>query len=131
MSDSLDDPMERLDTRLVAAIRRRGIAEPTEIQRLAIPILHSNADALLISPTGTGKTEAALLPLLSRQLKDPSPPTSILYVTPLRALNRDLAHRLVALCEEVGLRAAVRHGDTPAAERLRQSKRPAALLLTT
>jgi ATP-dependent helicase Lhr and Lhr-like helicase len=131
MSEAPVDVLERLDSRLVAAIRRRGIAEPTEIQRLALPILHSNSDALLISPTGTGKTEAALLPLLSRQLKDPSPPISTIYVTPLRALNRDLAQRLVALGEEVGVRVGVRHGDTTAGERLRQSRKPPDLLLTT
>ncbi|HEY6238195.1 MAG TPA: DEAD/DEAH box helicase, partial [Thermoplasmata archaeon] len=129
-ADSLN-PLDRLDARLVDAVRRRGIDQLTEIQRLALPVLHSGADALLLSPTGTGKTEAALLPLLSRQLKDPSPPISIIYVTPLRALNRDLAERLVGLTSEVGLRAGVRHGDTPPAERLRQSKRPPDLLLTT
>src|SRR5579871_2486539 len=131
MPDPEPDPLDRLDPRLVAAVRRRGIAELTEIQRLALPLLHGSSDALLISPTGTGKTEAALLPLLSRQLKDPSPPVSLLYVTPLRALNRDLAVRLTELCQEVGLVAAVRHGDTPAGDRLRQARRPPDLLLTT
>src|SRR5579859_1362481 len=131
MTPPPEDSIERLDRRLVAAVRRRGIAELTEIQRLALPLLHTDADALLLSPTGTGKTEAALLPLLSRQLKDPSPPISIIYVTPLRALNRDLAQRLVGLAEEVGLRAAVRHGDTTQGERLKQSRRPPDLLLTT
>ena len=120
-----------LDRRLVEAARRRGLEEPTEIQRLALPVMRGNDDALLLSPTGTGKTEAALLPLLSRQLKDPSPPTSLLYVTPLRALNRDLAHRLVGLAKDVGLLAAVRHGDTPSAQRLAQSRTPPDLLLTT
>ncbi len=122
---------DSLDRRLVEAAQRRGIEEPTEIQQLALPVLRSSADALLLSPTGTGKTEAALLPLLSRQLKDPSPPTSILYVTPLRALNRDLEHRIVGLAKDVGLVAAVRHGDTPSAQRLAQSRRPPDLLLTT
>ena len=128
-----DSPPELpgIDPRLSAAVGRRGIRELTEIQRLALPVLASDADALLLSPTGTGKTEAALLPLLTRRLADPSPPISILYVTPLRALNRDLEHRLVALVEEVGLTAAVRHGDTPASARLAQSKHPPDLLLTT
>lgn len=125
------EALDRLDARLQEAVRRRGWERPTEIQRLALPLLHEATDALLVAPTGTGKTEAAVLPLLSRQLKDPSPPVSLLYITPLRALNRDLEHRLVALAGEVGLRAGVRHGDTPPAERLRQSKRPPDLLLTT
>jgi len=125
------DHLRRLDPRLVEAIEKRGFSELTEIQQLAFPLLHTNSDALLISPTGTGKTEAALLPLLSRQLKDPSPPVSLLYVTPLRALNRDLEHRLVRLVADLGMTAAVRHGDTPASARLAQSKRPPDLLLTT
>jgi len=120
-----------IDPRLAAAAGRRGFRDLTEIQRLALPVLKTDADALLLSPTGTGKTEAALLPLLSRRLEDPSPPVSILYITPLRALNRDLEHRLVSLVEEVGLTAAVRHGDTPSSARLAQSRRPPDLLLTT
>jgi ATP-dependent helicase Lhr and Lhr-like helicase len=124
-------PLEGLDPRLAEAVGRRGIHTYTEIQRLALPVLQGSSDALLISPTGTGKTEAALLPLLSHRLAEPAPAISILYVTPLRALNRDLEHRLVALAKEVGLTAAVRHGDTTAAARLAQSKRPPDILLTT
>ncbi len=120
-----------LDPRLAEAAARRGLREPTEIQQLALPVLETEADALLLSPTGTGKTEAALLPLLSRTLRAPTPPISLLYVTPLRALNRDLEHRLVSLVREVGLVASVRHGDTPSAARLAQSRHPPDLLLTT
>ena len=120
-----------LEPRLQDAVRDLGLREPTEIQRLAFPLLATESDALLLSPTGTGKTEAALLPLLSRQLAEPSPAISTLYVTPLRALNRDLEHRIVALVAKVGLRAAVRHGDTPTSARLAQSRSPPDLLLTT
>jgi len=120
-----------LDPRLREAIEQRGLVEPTEIQRLAFPLLATEADALLLSPTGTGKTEAVLLPLLSRRLANPSPAISTLYVTPLRALNRDLEQRIVALVTQVGLTAAVRHGDTPTSARLAQSRRPPDLLLTT
>jgi ATP-dependent helicase Lhr and Lhr-like helicase len=123
--------LEGIDPRLVEAVGRRGFRSYTEIQRLAAPVLRSDADALLISPTGTGKTEAVLLPLLSRRLADPTPPVSVLYITPLRALNRDLEHRLTALVHEVGLTAAVRHGDTTTSARLAQSRHPPDLLLTT
>jgi ATP-dependent helicase Lhr and Lhr-like helicase len=131
MSPDESASSDRLDRRVLEAARQQGITEFTEIQRLAFPLLHTPSDALLISPTGSGKTEAALLPLLSRQLKDPSPGVSLLYVTPLRALNRDLEQRLVQLVREIGLTAAVRHGDTSAAQRLAQSRRPPDLLLTT
>jgi len=120
-----------LDPRLRAAVEQRGLTEPTEIQRLSFPLLATDSDALLLSPTGTGKTEAVLLPLLSHRLLSPTPPISLLYVTPLRALNRDLEHRIVGLVNEIGLTASVRHGDTPTSARLAQSRRPPDLLLTT
>jgi ATP-dependent helicase Lhr and Lhr-like helicase len=131
MATDVPSAFDGIDPRLAEAVGRRGIRELSEIQRLAFPLLRGESDALLLSPTGTGKTEAALLPLLSRRLVDPSPPISLLYVTPLRALNRDLEHRLVALVEEVGLTAAVRHGDTTASARVAQSRKPPDLLLTT
>jgi ATP-dependent helicase Lhr and Lhr-like helicase len=121
-----------LDPRLQAYLEQQGITSPTEIQRISVDLLlASDDDALLVAPTGTGKTEAALLPLLSRRLRNPSPPTVLLYVTPLRALNRDLEQRLIALVEAAGLTAGVRHGDTPPRERLRQSGHPRDLLITT
>lgn len=131
MATDAPPPLAGIDPRLADAVGRRGIRVYTEIQRLALPVLDSDSDALLLSPTGTGKTEAALLPLLSRRLTDPSPPISLLYVTPLRALNRDLEHRLVSLVRDIGLTAAVRHGDTTASARLAQSRSPPDLLLTT
>jgi ATP-dependent helicase Lhr and Lhr-like helicase len=120
-----------LHERVRAALRARGFLEPTEIQSLAWPVLARGEEALLVAPTGTGKTEAAILPLLSQALSDPSPPIRILYITPLRALNRDLDGRLVGWTKELGFRAAVRHGDTPPRERVRQSESPPDLLVTT
>jgi ATP-dependent Lhr-like helicase len=107
------------------------LAEPTEIQRLAWPSLRKGGNALLVAPTGTGKTEAALIPLLEDLRDHPSEPVAILYVSPLRALNRDLEGRLTALAKAAGLKAGVRHGDTPTKERTRQSRDPPHLLITT
>jgi ATP-dependent Lhr-like helicase len=121
-----------LHPRLRDLLERRGYREPTEIQRLALGLLHEGAtDALLVAPTGTGKTEAALLPLLSRRLEAATPAVNLLYVTPLRALNRDLEQRLVSFAREVGLSVGIRHGDTPPSERTRQSRQPPDLLVTT
>jgi ATP-dependent Lhr-like helicase len=131
MTDAPPDGFPGLDPRLVRVLADREILAPTEIQRLALDVLAGPDDVLLISPTGSGKTEAAILPLLSERLAKPSPPIGILYVTPLRALNRDLEQRLLTLAEAVGLTAAVRHGDTSASQRVRLSKHPPDLLLTT
>ena len=101
------------------------------IQKAGIPTLLSGSDGLLIAPTGSGKTEAAILPLVSRCINENWEGLAILYITPLRALNRDVDRRLGDLLDPLNLKVGVRHGDTPKNERLRQSRSPPNLLVTT
>jgi len=101
------------------------------IQEAGIPPLLSGSDGLLIAPTGSGKTEAAILPLISRCLNENWDGLSILYITPLRALNRDVDRRLGDLLGPLNLKVGVRHGDTSKNDRLRQSRSPPNLLVTT
>ncbi|MEA3189754.1 MAG: ATP-dependent helicase Lhr and Lhr-like helicase [Thermoplasmata archaeon] len=133
--------MEGLHPRLASLLRAQGWTGLTEAQQAAQGPLGKGEHVLLVAPTGHGKTEAALLPVLSRLLAErdalekkgkPWPRGfKALYVTPLRALNRDLHGRLVGWCAELGLRLGVRHGDTTTAERSRQARDPPDLLLTT
>ena len=74
---------------------------------------------------------AGILPLFHRCLNEGWPSMSILYITPLRALNRDVDRRLTELAEAVGLRVDVRHGDTTQAQRAKQTRKPPNLLVTT
>lgn len=109
-----------------------GLAEATEPQRLAIPRILKGEDVLLIAPTGLGKTEAALLPVLDGMLRRKRREgISALYVTPLRALNRDMVGRLKRWADLLEFRVEVRHGDTPTRERRRQALKPPDLLVTT
>jgi len=121
---------------LVKPVRRlveqKGFPKPTEPQEKTIPKVLDGKNVLLISPTATGKTEAAFLPVLSMLLQAPKAPgIKVLYITPLRALNRDMLERLQWWCNNLDIRLAVRHGDTETKERTRQSKSPPDILITT
>ena len=120
-----------INPKLMDALESRGLAEPTLAQSSTWPEIDSGSHVLLIAPTGVGKTEAAMVPLFHRLLEKESKPITILYITPLRSLNRDMLRRLKDIGEELGISVAVRHGDTSQAERTRQSKNPPQILITT
>jgi ATP-dependent Lhr-like helicase len=113
-------------------LEEAGISKPTPPQAEAIPLIANGDNVLVIAPTGSGKTEAALLPLIDKMIQDRNRQgISLVYITPLRALNRDLLKRLQAWSAKLGFTVEVRHGDTPAKDRRRMSLRPPDLLITT
>ncbi|MEM2904176.1 MAG: DEAD/DEAH box helicase [Candidatus Bathyarchaeia archaeon] len=124
-----------LSKSLIEALRQEGIDQPTRIQEQSIPVILSGRSALLIAPTGTGKTEAACIPVfeLFLRARTSAPPKgiSILYLTPLRALNRDIFRRLLEVGERIGLEVQVRHGDTGSTARRIQALKPPSMLITT
>ena len=113
--------------------RRRFPAGPTAAQALGWRSIARGEDTLVAAPTGSGKTLAAFLVAIDRCLRVDAPAertgTTVLYVSPLRALTVDIAENLegplaqiAAVGSEIGapvreVRVAVRNGDTPAARR--------------
>ncbi len=126
-----DNVFQLLEPQLVEVARKAGITDPTEAQRLAIPEILKGENVILISPTGSGKTEAALLPLLNKIYMKKPEPISLLYITPLRALNRDMLSRVFEYCKTLDIRVQVRHSDISQAEKNNISKNPADILITT
>src|SRR6266540_3618995 len=124
------------------------LGEPTAAQQRGWAAIRDGQDTLIAAPTGSGKTLAAFLIELDQLLRDAlagtlAEETRVLYVSPLKALSADI-HRNLAeprreirrLAEEMGfgaprITAAVRSGDTPAAERAAMLKAPPHILVTT
>ncbi|TKX44773.1 DEAD/DEAH box helicase [Halorubrum sp. ASP121] len=132
------DAFAHLGSEVREALSDRGFSTPTEPQREAIPPLAAGRNALVLAPTGTGKTETAMLPVfdaLAEARSSPGDPPregiSALYITPLRALNRDMMDRLEWWGETLGVEVAVRHGDTTQYERSKQADDPPDVLITT
>ncbi|PWS37370.1 ligase-associated DNA damage response DEXH box helicase [Falsiroseomonas bella] len=110
----------------------RGWA-PRPHQLALLDAARRGESALLIAPTGGGKTLAGFLPSLVDLHARPRPGLHTLYVSPLKALAVDIARNLMTPVEQMGLglRIETRTGDTPANRRARQRQDPPQILLTT
>ncbi len=104
----------------------------TEIQKSAFSPISRRENVLIVAPTGSGKTEAAVIPVFNNLIKSEQPKKiRAIYVTPLRALNRDLLSRLESIAKELGIVIGVRHGDTKPGERAKQAANPPSFMITT
>ena len=105
----------------------------TPPQREAIPLIHAGENALICAPTGSGKTLASFTAIINELFRrERESPDGLdnsvycLYVSPLKSLandiHRNLTEPLSGISErmetdECEIRHAIRHGDTPSAER--------------
>ena len=131
----LENAFAQLHRPIRAHLESVGLEEPSDIQQIAIPPILEGRNVLVIAPTGTGKTLASVLPILNmfleRRSTGDTKGISILYVTPLRALNRDIVRRLTDVGRELDIKVQVRHGDTPTSVRAAQARSPPEMLVTT
>jgi ATP-dependent Lhr-like helicase len=122
--------------------------EPTPPQKLGWPVIARGESALILAPTGTGKTLTAFLWCLDRLMLHPLPVGEregcrIIYISPLKALavdvERNLRSPLAGIANMARRRGvpfhepsiSVRTGDTPQKERARFRRQPAEILITT
>ncbi len=116
----------------VAQLVRERFGELTAIQKLAMPKVLSGQNVLILAPTGSGKTESALLPVLEKiKAGGLEPGIKALYITPLRALSRDLKQRFNWWCDRLDISHDIRTGDTTQHERSKHRRNPPKILLTT
>lgn len=118
---------------------RRGWA-PRRHQLEMVAAAQAGAHALLVAPTGGGKTLAGFLPTLMelaergpRPESGPGSGVHTLYLSPLKALTVDVERNLMTPIREIGLNIHVesRTGDTGVSRRQRQRESPPDILLTT
>lgn len=102
---------------------------PTQAE--AIAPIHQGRHCLLLAPTAGGKTEAAVIPVLSRLLCENWTGVSVLYVCPIKALLNNLALRLEHYAGLVGRRVELWHGDVSPSRKRRALQDPPDIILTT
>ncbi len=125
-----------------------AFAEPTPAQVGAWDAIGAGRNALVVAPTGSGKTLSAFLWSLDRLLSEPTPGdrtrrTRVLYISPLKALAVDVERNLRApltgirhTADRLGnpvpeIKVGLRSGDTPAADRRKLTTSPPDILITT
>src|SRR5262245_47099515 len=125
---------------------RRFPEGPTPAQAEGWPLIATGRDVLVAAPTGSGKTLAAFLVCIDRLLREGSTDeggVDVVYVSPLKALARDIHQNLEEPLAEIrtlaaeqavaipDLRVQVRTGDTTASARAAMARRPPHILVTT
>ena len=125
-------PQTILPDRFRAWFRARGW-QPHGHQLEMLAAAEAGQSALLIAPTGGGKTLAGFLPSLVDLAGDAPPGLHTLYISPLKALTSDIQRNLMTPVGEIGLdlRIETRTGDTSTKDRQRQKTDPPHMLLTT
>src|SRR5919107_1511863 len=133
---------------VIARWFEQRFGQPTPPQQLGWQAIREGRHTLIAAPTGSGKTLAAFLEELDRLFREglqgPLPDeTRVVYVSPLKALSADIHLNLAEprreirrVAEEMGvaaprITAAIRSGDTPAAERAAMLRKPPHILVTT
>lgn len=123
--------MPNTDLDIIEKFKRVGYEKLTPIQEKALPVLSRRINSLLVAPTGSGKTESAVIPIFTMLAAEKSTGIRAIYVTPLRALNRDVLRRIIKYAELEGLKVEVRHGDTSASAKRKMVTHPPDVLITT
>ena len=130
-----------IDQYIVEDFRREGFNVLTGIQQQALPVISRRINCLLVAPTGSGKTEAAIIPIfkiLAASKKEEENRELIyenkiraIYITPLRALNNDVLRRIIKYAESKDLSVEIRHGDSTRITKKKITERPPDVLITT
>src|SRR5918911_978169 len=134
---TLESELNTLEDFIIQKFKKEGFQSLTTIQQKALPVVARRINCLLVAPTGSGKTEAAVLPIFTmlahnkNQNNNSVGKIKAIYITPLRALNNDVLRRIIRYAQSEGLRIEIRHGDTTTGARKKILENPPDVLITT
>jgi len=131
--------MSVIERQIIESFKDEGFQNLTKIQSISIPVIARMKNCLLVAPTGSGKTEASIIPIFSLLENDRDNKINltdnnaiiVLYITPLRALNNDVLRRIINYAKKRNLDAQIRHGDTTRTARQKLIIKPPHILITT
>lgn len=123
---------DQLDPRIQRWVWSAGWKTLREVQERAIPLLlRAGSDVIIAASTASGKTEAALFPILTRLCDRDAEANLVLYVSPLKALINDQWGRLEEVCELLEVPVTPWHGDITSTRKQAFLRRPSGCLLIT
>ncbi len=130
---SIDDMP--IPNRLREVLKRRGIDRLYRFQEEAFGAILDGRDVVITAPTGQGKTEAFILPIILRLVKTIdeamfNPGVRALLIYPTKALARDQYEKIREMCRAASLITGIFDGDVSSSERDRLYERPPDILLT-
>jgi ATP-dependent RNA helicase RhlE len=120
-----------LPPQLLRGVHDLGFTEPTQIQTLAIPPALQGRDVLASAETGSGKSAAFGLPILTALLQQPRGKTRALVIAPTRELTEQIAKHLSALAKHTKIRVAAVYGGVGFAPQVDAFKRGADVIVAT
>lgn len=118
-----------LTAEIQKGITDAGFTTPSPIQAETIPLILTGRDVIAQAQTGTGKTAAFGLPLMSRLL--PSEKTQILVITPTRELALQVSQELRTLGKHAGAKVASVYGGASARDQIQSLKNGANIVSGT
>lgn len=110
------------DQRLLDGLYSMGYDKPTPIQELAIPLIVENKDLIACAQTGTGKTAAYLLPILSKIVKTETRNLNTLIIAPTRELAQQIDQQVEGFAYFLGISSISIYGGTDGAAFEQQKK---------
>lgn len=124
----MDSDRRRLRRTWMTFFGRYGRLLP--VQSRTIPVVLNGKNAIIVSATASGKTEAVIAPLIEQYLKEGwggAGGIAILYISPTKALVNDMHDRLMGQLDELGVSVSLKTGDTP---RFNPDRSPDVLITT-